>query len=72
MENEILPTSRKLHCYEMLSLQYLQENDIALWKELCHYLIGTPVTSRKKINRTSENNSGCHEGCDIQVILEEY
>lgn len=71
MDTEILPTSRKLHCYEMLSLQYLQENDIALWKELCHYLKGTPVTKRKRARKTSENNSGCHEGCDIQVILEE-
>ena len=70
METEILPTSRKLHCYEMLSLQYLQEHDIELWKELCHYLIGSPVTSRKKANTTKRNNSECND-YDIEVIAED-
>ena len=70
METEVLPTSRKLHCYEMLSLQYLQEHELALWRELCHYLIGTPVTSKKRSDTSTTKNSDC-EDYDIEVIPED-
>ena len=71
MENEIMPTSRKLHCYEMLSLQYLQEHEITLWKELCHYLMGTPTTKRKKVTNPTVLEPDFQEDCDIEIIPEQ-
>ena len=68
METEVVPTSRKLHCYEMLSLQYMQEHDIALWKELCNYLMGNLATSKKKVTkRVSSNNEG-PEDYSVEVV----
>jgi Leucine-rich repeat (LRR) protein len=71
MEAEVIPTSRKLHCYEMLSLQYLQDHEVALWQELCHYLMGTPTTCRKRRTQELKADSECQDDYDIEVIPEQ-
>lgn len=70
MDDQATPTSRKLHCYEMLSLQYIQDHELDLWQELCHYLIGTPATSRKGISKQLERDLDCQD-YDIEVIPQE-
>ena len=71
MGTEVRLTNRKLHCYEMLSLQYLQSHEIDLWLELCRYLMGTPVTERKAISKQSNDTEDDQEDHEVEVISEE-
>ena len=71
MDAGVRPTNRKLHCYEMLSLKYLQEHDVGLWTELCLYLMGTEKADKKDISlqiRDGIENKDDHE---VEVISEE-
>lgn len=71
MGSEVRPTNRKLHCYEMLRLQYLQSHEIDLWLELCKHLMGTPVTERKIICKHGTDIEEDQEDHEVEVISQE-
>lgn len=71
MGSEVRPTNRKLHCYEMLSLQYLQSHEIDLWLELCKFLMGTPITERKIICKHGTEIEEDQDDHEVEVIPEE-